>query len=248
MTSKYFTGLTDRQNQLHNPFLMCACVVIRTLFRLKLFARQGSTVLITLWVYCHYCWHVYLPDSANMCAQTIFTALDHLTSWANEKRKSAAARRVKGQAQKSMYVSSQHIYIYDFTVWKLAYIYLSRMPAQLVTICQKKKTSVIATYKGAKTEYTYIVYRTFNHSVCVLWAEFYIYSCFPTFSTWFHNNKTLNKRDISSLGRLLEGGVLSAAYITWHATCTKSVLQGDTSRSPSAMDKCIFWHFECSTV
>ena len=103
-----------------------------------------------------------------MCAQTIFTALDHLTSWANEKRKSAAARRVKGQAQKSMYVSSQHIYIYDFTVWKLAYIYLSRMPAQLVTICQKKKTSVIATYKGAKTEYTYIVYRTFNHSVCVL--------------------------------------------------------------------------------
>ena len=122
-----------------------------------------------------------------MCAQTIFTALDHLTSWANEKRKSAAARRVKGQAQKSTYVSSQHIYIYmyDFTVWKLAYIYLSRMPAQLVTICQEKKkqTSVITTYKGAKTEYTYIVYRGFNHSVCVLWAEFYIYSCFPTFST-----------------------------------------------------------------
>ena len=109
-----------------------------------------------------------------MCAQTIFTALDHLTSWANEKRKSAAARRVKGQAQKSTYVSSQHIYyiyIYDFTVWKLAYVYLSRMPAQLVTICQKKtkkNTSVIATYKGAKMEYTYIVYRWFNHSVCVL--------------------------------------------------------------------------------
>jgi len=80
-----------------------------------------------------------LPDSANMCAQTIFTALDHLTSWANEKRKSAAARRVKGQAQKSTYVSSQHIHIYDFTVWKLAYIYLSRMPTQLVTICQKNK-------------------------------------------------------------------------------------------------------------
>ena len=171
-------------------------MVIRTLFRLKLFTRQSSTVLITLWVYCHYCWHVYLPDSANMCAQTIFTALDHLTSWGNEKRKSAAARRVKGQAQKSTYVSSQHIYIIYIYIWfhsvevSLCIPIQDACPAGDHLPKKNKNISVIATYKGAKTEYTYIVYRGFNHSVCVLWAEFYIYFCFPTFSTKYTHTHT----------------------------------------------------------
>ena len=101
--------------------------------------------------------------------------------------------------EKYVCVKSAYIYMYDFTVWKLAYIYLSRMPAQLVTICQKKQTSVITTYKGAKTEYTYIVYRGFNHSVCVLWAEFYIYSCFPTFSTKYTHTHTYVKSFLQNL-------------------------------------------------
>lgn len=35
-----------------------------------------------------------------MCAQTIFTMIDHLTAWADAKAKAAAVRRVKGMPQK----------------------------------------------------------------------------------------------------------------------------------------------------
>lgn len=35
-----------------------------------------------------------------MCAQTVFTAIDHLTAWADGKAKAAAIRRVKGMPQK----------------------------------------------------------------------------------------------------------------------------------------------------
>ncbi len=35
-----------------------------------------------------------------MCVQTIFTMIDHLTTWADSKAKAAAVRRVKGAPQK----------------------------------------------------------------------------------------------------------------------------------------------------
>ena len=35
-----------------------------------------------------------------MCAQTVFTVIDHLTAWADGKAKAAAVRRVKGVPQK----------------------------------------------------------------------------------------------------------------------------------------------------
>ena len=38
-------------------------------------------------------------DSTTMCAQTIFTCLDHLTAWANGKRKAAVVRKARGQRQ-----------------------------------------------------------------------------------------------------------------------------------------------------
>jgi len=62
---------------------------------------------------CHFP-HDYSPDSTNMCAQTIFTVLDHLASWVNGKRKATAARRVKGQPQKSMF--SQWTFIEFFVI------------------------------------------------------------------------------------------------------------------------------------
>lgn len=39
-----------------------------------------------------------------MCAQTIFTVIDHLTAWADGKAKAAAVRRVKGIPQKGEYL------------------------------------------------------------------------------------------------------------------------------------------------
>lgn len=37
-----------------------------------------------------------------MCAQTVFTVIDHLTAWADGKAKAAAVRRVKGVPQKGI--------------------------------------------------------------------------------------------------------------------------------------------------
>ena len=54
-----------------------------------------------------------------------------------------------------------------------------------------EKTNISNSYnKGAKMRYIYIVYRGFNHSVCVLWAEFYAYYCIPTFSTKYTHPHT----------------------------------------------------------
>ena len=43
---------------------------------------------------------IYAPDASSMCVQTIFTIIDHLTTWADSKAKAAAVRRVKGAPQK----------------------------------------------------------------------------------------------------------------------------------------------------
>ena len=42
----------------------------------------------------------YATDASSMCVQTIFTVIDHLTTWADSKAKAAAVRRVKGVAQR----------------------------------------------------------------------------------------------------------------------------------------------------
>ena len=46
--------------------------------------------------------HLNFADASNMCIQTVFTAIDHLTAWANGKSKAAAVRRVKGVPQKGL--------------------------------------------------------------------------------------------------------------------------------------------------
>ena len=42
----------------------------------------------------------HAADASTMCVQTIFTMIDHLTTWADSKAKAAAVRRVKGAPQK----------------------------------------------------------------------------------------------------------------------------------------------------
>lgn len=43
-------------------------------------------------------------DFTNMCAQTIFTALDHLTAWTSGKNKATAVRKAKGLPSKGVYL------------------------------------------------------------------------------------------------------------------------------------------------
>jgi hypothetical protein len=46
---------------------------------------------------------LFIPaDSSNMCAQTIFSLLDHLSAWAVGKNKAAAVRRLKHLTQKGL--------------------------------------------------------------------------------------------------------------------------------------------------
>ena len=46
-------------------------------------------------------------DFTNMCAQTIFTALDHLSAWTSGKNKATAVRKAKGLPNKGVY--SDHV-------------------------------------------------------------------------------------------------------------------------------------------
>ena len=50
-------------------------------------------------------------DLSNMCAQTIFTLLDHLHTWAVGKNRAAAIRRMKNQTQRGMLCNYIRTYV-----------------------------------------------------------------------------------------------------------------------------------------
>ena len=44
-------------------------------------------------------------DSTLMCTQIVFSVLDHLTAWTNDKRRAISVRKVKGHPQRSKLVN-----------------------------------------------------------------------------------------------------------------------------------------------
>ncbi len=48
----------------------------------------------------------FAVDFTNMCTQTIFSVLDHLTAWASAKSKAYAVRKAKGLPMKGIYHDS----------------------------------------------------------------------------------------------------------------------------------------------